>query len=149
MTTVYSILQKRESCKNGLLWPVRRNPAAAVAAEPGPGPGSQLPARGPRCASGYPGAGVSRPIGARGDSAQTAVPGDRSSDVMGNTFLSSGFTPVLCTCGGYGGSFCFGFFFFFNLSCSSKTRVPLNWASTVYLSPESGYREVNKRAREG
>ena len=41
------------------------------------------------------------------------------------------------------------FLFFFNLSCSSKTRVPLNWASTVYLSPESGYREVNKRAREG
>lgn len=35
----------------------------------GTGPGSQLPARGPRRASGYPGAGVSRPIGARGDSA--------------------------------------------------------------------------------
>lgn len=45
--------------------------------------------------------------------------------------------------------FVLGLFFFFNISCSSKTRVPLNWASTVYLSPESGYREVNKRTREG
>ena len=35
----------------------------------GTGPGSQLPARCPRRASSYPGAGVSRPIGARGDSA--------------------------------------------------------------------------------
>lgn len=125
MTIVYSILQKRESCKNGLLWPVRWNRAAAVAAEAGPGPGSQLPARGPRCASGYPGAGVSRPIGARGDSAQTAVPGDRSSDVMGNTFLSSGFTPVLCTCGGYGGSSCFCLFFFLILAAPPRRACPL------------------------
>lgn len=45
--------------------------------------------------------------------------------------------------------FLFLLFLFFNLSCSSKRRVPLYWASTVYLSPESGYRKVNKRGREG
>ncbi|XP_023978948.1 collagen alpha-1(III) chain-like [Physeter macrocephalus] len=82
------------------LWPVRWGRVAAAAAEPGTGPGSQLPALGPRRASGYPGAGVSRPIGARGDSALTAVPGDRSSDIIDNTFLSSCFIPALCTCGG-------------------------------------------------
>lgn len=69
------------------------------ATKPGSGPGSQLPAHGPRRASGYPGAGVSRPIGARGDSALTAVPGDRWSDIIDNTFLSPCFTPALCTCG--------------------------------------------------
>lgn len=99
LRSVYSIFQTRESCKtvpSGLSGGVG---SLQPAAKPGSGPGSQLPARGPRRASGYPGAGVSRPIGARGDSALTAVPGDRWSDIIDNTFLSPCFTPALCTCG--------------------------------------------------
>lgn len=100
------------------LWPVRWGRVAAAAAEPGTGPGSQLPALGPRRASGYPGAGVSRPIGARGDSALTAVPGDRSSDIIDNTFLSSCFIPALCTCGGQSDNLKK------NLSCASRPTCP-------------------------
>lgn len=90
------------------LWPVRWSPGRGGrgGAQPRSGCNFQRAAAVRRLYR----AGVSRPIGARGARAQTAVPGDRFR-CAGDTFLSSCFTPVLCTCGGYGGSFLFCFVF--------------------------------------
>ena len=94
--------------------PVRRGRVAAAAAEPAPDPDHSFP----RAARDVPpvtlGLASLVPLERAGTAPWTAVPGDRLSDIIDNTFLSSCFIiPALCTCGGYGDNF-----FFFTLSCA-------------------------------
>lgn len=121
------------------LWSVRWGRVTAAAAQPSTGPGSQLPARGPRRASVTLGLASLVPLERAGTAPWTAVPGGTSRQMSLTPpsfhrvlYLPSARAEDMVTIKIYISYVCL------------QTRLPLCWASGIFLFPESDDHKVNK-----